>query len=83
MGSSASQRTVGPYMTVPPEEAGQADFSLPSLAVSTEVDILVFDCPPQPFNEDVVVAAFLPDQLILISSACSLATKSPEVNWQP
>ncbi len=26
---------------------------------------------------------FLPDKLILIASVYSLATKSPEVNWQP
>jgi hypothetical protein len=57
MGSSASQGAVRPYMAVPPKEAGQADLSFPAIAVGTQVDLLVLDCAPQPFNEDVVVAA--------------------------
>ncbi len=57
MGSSASQRAVGSYMAVPPQEAGQADLSLPAIAVRTQIDLLILDRPPQPLNEDVVVAA--------------------------
>ena len=36
MGSSASQRAVWPYMAIPPEEAGQADFSLPAIAIGVQ-----------------------------------------------
>jgi len=42
-------------MAVPPEEVGQADFSLPAIAVGMEIHLLVFDRPPKPFDEDVVV----------------------------
>jgi hypothetical protein len=38
MGSSVSQVAVGSYMAIPPQEAGQVDFSLPTIAVATEVD---------------------------------------------
>jgi len=55
MGSSSSQGAVGPYMAVPPYEAGEADLSFPAIAVGTQLDLLVLDCPPQPFYEDVVV----------------------------
>ncbi len=35
-------------------------------------------------NEDILVTSFSgPDQLILISSACSLATRSEVLNWRP
>ena len=47
-------------MAVPPQEAGQADLSLPAIAVGTQVDLLVLNRSPQPFNEDVVVATFSP-----------------------
>ncbi len=63
-------------MAVPPQEACQADFSLPAIAVGVQVHLLMLDCTPQPFQQDVVVAAFLPDQLILIASARSRATKT-------
>ena len=39
MGSSASQGAVRSHMAVSPQEAGQADFSLPAVAVSTQVDL--------------------------------------------
>ena len=83
MGSSASQRAAWPYMAVSPEESGQVDLSLPAIALGMQKHLLVLDCAPQPFHQDVVVAALLPDQLILIFSACSLAKKSVQVNWQP
>jgi hypothetical protein len=44
-------------MAIPPQEVGQADFSLPAIAVGVQVDLLVFDRSPQSFNEDVVVAS--------------------------
>jgi len=44
-------------MAVPPEEAGQPDFSLPAIAVGVQVNLLVFDRSPQPLHQDVVVAA--------------------------
>ena len=58
MGSSASQGAVRSYMAVPPQKAGQADLSLPTIAVGTEVDLLILDCLPQSLNEDVVVTPF-------------------------
>jgi len=48
---------VGSYMAVPPQEAGKADFSLPAIAVGMQVHLLILECPPQPFDQDVVVAA--------------------------
>jgi len=44
-------------MAVPPQEAGQADLSLPAIAVGMDVHLLVFDGAPKPFAQDVVVAA--------------------------
>ena len=44
-------------MAVPPQKAGQADLSLPAIAVGMQVHLLILDCSPQSFNEDVVVAA--------------------------
>jgi hypothetical protein len=44
-------------MAVPPHESGQADLSLPAIAVGMQVHLLILDCSPQSFNEDVVVAA--------------------------
>jgi hypothetical protein len=44
-------------MAVPPQEAVQADLSLPAIAVCTQIDLLILDRPPQPLNEDVVLAA--------------------------
>jgi hypothetical protein len=57
MGSSASQRAVGSYMAVPPQEARKADLSFPAILVGTKINFLVLDGPTQPFNEDVVVTA--------------------------
>jgi hypothetical protein len=44
-------------MAIPPQEPGQADFSVPAIGVRPQVDLLVLEGPPQPFNEDIVVAA--------------------------
>jgi hypothetical protein len=44
-------------MAVPPQEAGQADLSLPAIAVGMDVHLLVFDGAPKPFDQDVVLAA--------------------------
>ena len=57
MGSSPSQRAVWPYMAVPLEESAQADLSLSAIAVYMQIHLLVLDCAPQPFHQDVVVAA--------------------------
>ena len=35
------------------------EFYLPGLPVGTQMDILVFDRSPKPFNEDIVVTALL------------------------
>jgi hypothetical protein len=43
-------------MAIPPEEACQADLSLPAIAEATQVHLLVFDRSPKPFDEDVVIA---------------------------
>ena len=48
------------YMAVPPQKAGQADLSIPAIAVGTQVDLLVLDRSPQPLHQDVVVAALPP-----------------------
>ena len=45
-------------MAIPPQEAGQADFGITAIAVGMQVHLLVLECPPQPFDQDVVVAAF-------------------------
>ena len=58
MVSSASQGAVWPYMAVPPQEASQADFSFPAIAVGTQIHLLVLDSVPKPLNQDIVVAAF-------------------------
>ena len=55
MGSSASQKAVGPYMAVPPQNAGQAYLSLPAVAVGTQIGLLVLERLPQPLNQNVVV----------------------------
>jgi hypothetical protein len=44
-------------MAIPPEEAGQADFGFPAIAIGAEVDLLIVDGAPEPFQQDVVVAA--------------------------
>lgn len=44
-------------MAVPRQKVGQADLSLPTIAVGMQVHLLILDCSPQSFNEDVVVAA--------------------------
>ena len=56
MGSGASQRAVRPYMAVPPQEAGHADFGLPAIAVGVQEHLLVLDCAPHTFRKDIVVA---------------------------
>jgi hypothetical protein len=45
MGSYACQGAARPYMAVPPQEAGQADLSLPTIAVGVQVHLLELDCP--------------------------------------
>ena len=60
MGSYACQGAARPYMAVPPQEAGQADLSLPTIAVGVQVHLLELDCPGQPLHQDVVVAVFPP-----------------------
>ena len=56
-------------MASPPEGACQADLSLPTIAVATQVHLLVLDRSPKPFHEDVVVAALpsLPADFNLLS----------------
>jgi len=44
--SSASQSAVWPYMAVPPEEAGQAHLSVPTMAVGVQVHFLVLELAP-------------------------------------
>jgi hypothetical protein len=45
-------------MAIPPQEAGKAGFSLPAIAVSPLIDLLVLEGPPQPFDQDIVITAF-------------------------
>lgn len=44
-------------MAGPPQEASQADLSLPAIAVGMDVHLLVFEDAPKPFDQDLVVAA--------------------------
>jgi len=43
-------------MAIPPQEAVQADFSLPTIAIGTEVNLLVLDRAPQSLDQDIVIA---------------------------
>jgi hypothetical protein len=43
-------------MAVSPQEAGQADLSLPAIAACMDVHLLVFDGAPKPFDQDVVAS---------------------------
>jgi hypothetical protein len=43
-------------MAIPPKEAGQAYFSFPTIAVDTEVGLLVLDSAPQSLDQDIVIA---------------------------
>ncbi len=47
-------------MAGPPQEARQADFCLPAIAVGAQIDLLVLNRAPQPLHQDVVVATLLP-----------------------
>ena len=47
-------------MAAPQQEAGQADLSLPAIAVGVQVHLLILDRSPEPFNENVVVATLSP-----------------------
>ena len=44
-------------MAGPPQEASQADLSLPAIVVGMDVHLLVFEGAPKPFDQDVVVEA--------------------------
>ena len=44
-------------MAVPPEKSVQADLRLPAIGVGMQIHLLVLDCAPQPFHQDVVEAA--------------------------
>ena len=57
MGGSASQGAVRPYVAVPPQESGQADFCIPPIAVGMQVQLLILECAPQPIDQDAFVAA--------------------------
>lgn len=83
MGSSASQGAMGPYMAAPPKKACKADFCVPAIAVSTQVELLVLDCPPQPFNEDVVVAPLPSRPADLDRLSLQADHEVGGVNWHP
>jgi hypothetical protein len=52
--------------------------------VSLQVDFLVFDRPPEPFDEDVVPPVPLPSMLMAISCFFfSTSVKAAPVNWLP
>jgi hypothetical protein len=55
VGISASHSAKWPYTAVPHEEAGQADLSIPTIAVRVQVHLLTLDSALKPFNQDVVV----------------------------
>ncbi len=68
--------TVVEAEVVPDRGAG-----LGNAGIGPQVDLLVFDGPPEALDEDVV--APLPSMLILISWLASTLMKSVEVNWLP
>jgi hypothetical protein len=57
IGCLSLQGTVGSYMAVLPKEAGQVDFSLPAIALGTQIHLLALDRSPKPLHKDVDVAA--------------------------
>jgi hypothetical protein len=44
-----------PYMAIPPQEAGQAGFCIPAIAIGTQADLLILDRWPQLLHQNVVV----------------------------
>ena len=44
-------------MAVSPQEAGQADFCFPAIAVGMQIDLLILERHPESFDQDVVVTA--------------------------
>jgi hypothetical protein len=51
--------------------------------VGVQVNLFVFDDPPQVLYEDVVAPRPLPSMLILISLLARTLMKSVDVNWLP
>ena len=47
MVSYACQATMEPYMAIPPNELFQACLGFLPIAVGTQVDLLIFERPPQ------------------------------------
>lgn len=60
MGCSASQGADRPYMAVPPQGPGPANFSLPGIAVGVQVHLVMLDRLPRPLHQNVIVALFFP-----------------------
>jgi hypothetical protein len=70
---------------------------LRDVCIGVQVDLLIFDCSPEPFDEDIVApgafsvyyrqcigkANVTRGMLILISRLASTSMKSAEVNWLP
>ena len=44
-------------MAVPPEKASEADLRIPAILIGPEIHLLVLDCSPQAFHQDVVKTA--------------------------
>ena len=42
----SAQGAMWPYMAVPPQESGQADFEIPAIAVGTQIHLLVLEGSP-------------------------------------
>ena len=56
---------------------------LSDAGVGSEVDLLVFDRPPEPSTKTLSRQAPLPSMLIAILAVFSTLVKSVEVNWLP
>lgn len=56
-------------MAIPTNEAGQADVSLPANSVGMDIQLIVVDGAPKPFDQDVVVGglSFWPSDLDLLT----------------
>lgn len=74
---------MGPSAVVEGQIPADPGAGLGDAGIGPQVDLLIFDAPPQTFDEDVVAPSPLPSMLILISRAASTLMKSVEVNCLP
>ena len=74
---------VRPAFVVEAEVGFELGVGVDQRAIAFQVDLLVFDGAPQPFDEDVVETTALPSIDSFTPAARSGWVNSAEVNWQP